>query len=133
MTGSESASDVVGRNGLPELLLGRGLISRDDLAAAERRAKAEQQDLTESIVALGFVTETDAFEALAEACSAPYITLDDVVPSELAIRLVPEPLARHYQVMPLSVDDGTLTYATCRPFDADAGRDVTSTSGRPTC
>jgi CheY-like chemotaxis protein len=114
------------------LLLGRGLISRANLVVAEQHAQREHHELTESVVALGFVTESDAFESLAAVGDAPFLALDGITPSELAVRLVPEKLARRYLVVPLTADHGTLTYATCRPFDAAADRDLASVSGRRT-
>ena len=129
---SDGTPRVAGRTGLPELLLGRGLISRDNLVIAEHHAQREHDELTESVVALGFVTESDAFESLAAAADAPFLALDGITPSELAVRLVPEKLARRYLVVPLTADYGTLTYATCRPFDAAADRDLASASGRRT-
>jgi CheY-like chemotaxis protein len=129
---SDGTPRAVGRTGLPELLLGRGLISRDNLVVAEQHAQREHHELTESVVALGFVTESDAFESLATVADAPFLALDGITPSELAVRLVPEKLARRYLVIPLTADYGTLTYATCRPFDAAADRDLASASGRRT-
>ena len=40
--------------------------------------------------------------------------LDQIVSSELAVRLVPERLARRHLVVPIAVDNRVLTYATCR-------------------
>jgi type IV pilus assembly protein PilB len=126
------ASLVVGRTGLPALLIDRGLVSRNDLSVAERHAEREQIELTEALIALGLVPEAQAFEALAAAAGAPLVVLDDVTPSELAVRLVPERLARRYLMVPLTVDNRMLTYATCRPFDAEADRDLGFASGRRT-
>jgi type IV pilus assembly protein PilB len=50
--------------------------------------------------------------------------------SELAVRLVPERLARRYLVIPIQVDNRTITYATFQPFDAEAERDLGFASGR---
>ncbi len=58
--------------------------------------------------------------------------LDEIVSSELAVRLVPERLARRHLVVPISVDNRVLTYAMCRPFNAEADRDLGFASGRRT-
>jgi type IV pilus assembly protein PilB len=60
----------------------------------------------------------------------PEIGIDRHVPSGLAVRLVPERVARRHRVVPLRVDNRTLTYATNRPLDADADRDLSVASGR---
>lgn len=58
--------------------------------------------------------------------------LEQLEPSSLAIRLVPERLARRHSVIPVAADNRTLTFATCRPFDPEAERDVAFASGRRT-
>ena len=105
-------------------------MSRNDLAVAEPHAAREHMELADAVVALGLVSEADSYAALAEASGADLVTLDDVVSSELAVRLVPERLARRHLVVPLQVDNRTLTYATCRPFDGEAEGDLVFASGR---
>jgi CheY-like chemotaxis protein len=58
--------------------------------------------------------------------------LDQIVPSELAVQLVPERLARRHLVVPLAVDNRVLTYARCNPFSAEADSDLAFASGRRT-
>src|SRR5260221_720060 len=52
--------------------------------------------------------------------------------SELAVRLVPERVARRHLVVPIAVDNRVLTYATCAPYTPDADRDLGFASGRRT-
>ena len=105
-------------------LLANGWISRHDLSIARRHADREHAELADSVVVLGLVAESDSYAALALAAGLEIVDLDGTASSELAIRLVPERLARRHLVVPLSVDNRTLTYATCRPFNAEAERDV---------
>lgn len=123
---------AVGRTGFAALLVARGLVSPDGLSAATTQAAHDHTELHESLVALGLVTEADVSDAVATAAGAPLIALDGIIPGELAVRVVPERLARRYLVVPLNVDNGTLTYATCRPFDAEADDDLAFASGRRT-
>jgi hypothetical protein len=60
------------------------------------------------------------------------MALDGVASSKLAVQLVPERLARRHFVVLLQVDNRTLTYATCRPFNDEADRDLAFASGRRT-
>jgi type IV pilus assembly protein PilB len=83
-------------------------------------------------VALQLMAEPKAYAALAAAAAAELVDLDDIVLSELAVRLVPERLARRHLVVPMSVDNRTLTYATCRPFAGEADNDLRFASGRRT-
>jgi type IV pilus assembly protein PilB len=124
--------DHVGAAGFPLLLVEDGLITRQDLVIAEQHAAREHADLAETIVALGLAPETDVYRLLAHAAGAEFVTLDDHPASELAIRLVPERLARRHLIVPLAVDNRTLTYATCRPLNDESARDLAFASGRRT-
>ena len=60
----------------------------------------------------------------------PLLDLASVRVSELAVRLIPEKLARRHVVLPLSEDNRTITFATARPLDVEAERDLGFASGR---
>jgi type II secretory ATPase GspE/PulE/Tfp pilus assembly ATPase PilB-like protein len=121
---------AVGLAGLPALLTERGLIRRSELLVAEQHADREHIELVDALAALGLVPETDGYRALAASAGAELVDLKSIAQSELAVRLVPERLARRHSVVPLSVDNSTLTYATCRPYDSEAERDLSFASGR---
>jgi type II secretory ATPase GspE/PulE/Tfp pilus assembly ATPase PilB-like protein len=125
-----AGSPAVGRAGFPALLMARHLISRNDLAVAQQHAISHKIGLAESFVALGLVPETECYAVLAEAAGLDVVDPASTASSELAVRLVPERLARRHIVVPLSVDNRTLTYATCRPFDPEIERDLAFASGR---
>ena len=120
----------VGRAGFPALLLERNLINRTSLLTAEQHAEREHVELAEALVTLGLVTEATCYSLLAEAAGLTLVDLSGSESSELAVRLVPERLARRYTVVPLSVDNRTLTYATSSPFDPEVERDLGFASGR---
>jgi len=125
-------NDHVGATGFPALLLTDGLITRHDLNVADQHAAKEHTDLAETLVALGIAPEVDVYRVLARAGGSEFVALEDRPSSELAIRLVPERLARRHLVVPLSVDNKTLTYATSRPFNDEGARDLAFVSGRRT-
>ena len=122
----------VGRAGFPALLINASLISRHDLSMAEQHAAREQMEVADAVVALGLVAEDDSYAMLARAAGLGIVDLETATFSALAVRLVPERIARRHLVVPLEVDNRTLTYATSRPFDAEAERDVAFASGRRT-
>ena len=124
------ASPVVGRAGFPALLMERHFISRSDLAVAQQHAQGQRIGLAEAFVALGLVPEGECYAALAEAAGLDLMDPATTASSDLAVRLVPERLARRHVVVPLRVDNRTLTYATCRPFDPEIERDLSFASGR---
>jgi type IV pilus assembly protein PilB len=134
-THAESAQgnrSAVGAAGLPSFMLERGLVTPDGLRDAQEHSSRAQTDLTDALVSLGLTAEHRAYAVLAAAAGVDLVDLDDIVLSELAVRLVPERLARRHLVVPMRVDNRTLTYATCRPFAAEADNDLRFASGRRT-
>ena len=123
--------DNIGRAGFPALLVERGLIGVSGLQAAQSRAARDRMELADAVVALG-VKEHDSYAALAAAAGAELIPLGEVRSSELAVRLVPERLARRLLIVPLEVDNRVLTYATCRPFNVEGENDLQFAAGRRT-
>src|SRR5260221_169593 len=124
------AASGVGRAGFPALLMDQGLVSRSDLVVAQKHADSERIELADAFVSLGLVEEGVCYAALAEAAGLDLVNAEEMATSELAVRLVPERLARRPVVVPLRVDNRTLTYATCRPFDPEIERDLSFASGR---
>jgi type IV pilus assembly protein PilB len=114
------------------ILIGNCWISQHDLSVAEHHAEREQMDLVDAVVALGLLDESRSYAALAGSLGLDAVELELMETSELAIRLVPERLARRHMVVPIGVDNRVLTYATCRPLNAEADRDVAFASGRRT-
>ncbi len=121
-----------GASGFGAQLLEKGLISQHDLSIAEHHAAREQMELVDALIATGLVEEHAAYAALAAAAGAEVVALRGREFSELAIRLLPERIARKHEAVPMEVDDRTLTFATCRPLNAEAERDVAFASGRRT-
>jgi len=117
-------------NGYGGLMVDQGVLTRNDLVAAEQHALRERMELTDAIIALGLAPERDVYGVLGQASGLPLTALDDVISSELAVRLVPERVARRHGAVPIAVDNRTLTFATSRPFDAEAERDFSFASGR---
>ena len=124
--------ECVGVAGFPALLTDASLIDPGDLWLAEQHAVHEQMPLADAVVALGLIREEDSYAKLAEAGGFEVADLEHIVSSELAVRLVPERIARRHFVVPLTVDNRTLTYATSQPFNAEAERDVSWACGRRT-
>ena len=131
-THTESGSRAAGAAGLPAFMLQRGLVTAESLNAAQDHSCRAHVDLTDALVALQLMAEQKAYAALAAAAGTDLVDLDDIVLSELAVRLVPERLARRHLVVPISVDNRTLKYATCRPFAVEAETDLRFASGRRT-
>ena len=128
----ETRSERVGVAGFPALLIDSGAISRADMNVAEQHATRDHVELADAIVTLGLSPEQTIYQVLAQAAGVDFVSLAGETSSELAVRLVPERLARRHLVVPVRVDNRTLTYATCRPFNDEGDRDLGFASGRRT-
>jgi type IV pilus assembly protein PilB len=129
---TKAGAPLTGAAGFPGLLVSSGLLTHHLLGVADAQAKRDRVELIDAIVSLGLVTETDAFTLFAAAAGTDFLLLDETASSELAIRLVPERLARRHLIVPVKIDNRTLTYATCTPFNSEAERDLQFASGRRT-
>jgi type IV pilus assembly protein PilB len=115
---------------LETVLLSRSLLAPDELRVAAEQAARDHRPLTEAIVQQGFVSERHAYEALATVAGMDLIDVHTITPQPLALRLVPERVARRHVLLPLDEDNRTLMYAVSWPFNHEAERDVAFASGR---
>jgi type II secretory ATPase GspE/PulE/Tfp pilus assembly ATPase PilB-like protein len=102
-----------------DLLLAKGLISADQLRIAAIEQAARNEPLGRILVRLGFLDEATLRGALSEALAHASVDLDNAIPDPEALALVPLPVARRYQVVPLAfhAGSGRLQIATADPHD----------------
>ena len=118
---------------LGELLLSRSLLNRSNLAAAVEHGERRHVPLVEAVVSLGFVTESDSYIALANCTGLRLVGPSELTPSNLALRLVPERVARRHVLLPLTEDNRLLTYAISRPFGETCGNQLSTSVSFVTC
>ncbi|MFO7695500.1 MAG: ATPase, T2SS/T4P/T4SS family [Vicinamibacterales bacterium] len=106
------------------------LVTQGGLDLAITEATRLKVALPDALIATGQVSERLAYELLAEIAGLPLVELQQAQPAAFACRLVPERIARRHLIVPVQEDNKTLTYATSRPFDPEADRDVAFASGR---
>jgi len=111
-------------------LLTAAMITREDLSRAIDQAEHQKLPLHDVVVSMGLVAEPDSYAVLSKVAGMPLLDLNDVRVSELAVRLVPEKLARRHTVLPLHEDNRTITFAVVRPLDIDIERDIGFAAGR---
>lgn len=111
-------------------LLRHEMVTHGALQTAEQHASSTGVSVPEALIILGLVTERRVYRLLAESAGLFLVDPNDIVPSPLAVKLVPGCLARRHELLPLAVDDRKLTYLTTRPFHVEARKDVSSISGR---
>jgi len=99
-----------------QILIDLGLIDEQQLATMLEDQSTRGGELLGKVgVSLGFYTDEQLGEALAEQWGTTFVTLyDRQIPPEVA-RLLSEPMAQLYRVIPLALEGNRLTVASAEP------------------
>ena len=106
------------------LLIDRGLITEEELAAALRLQAHTHQRLGEILVELGAVSAVDFTRVLAERLGVPFVDLEAIQIDPAVARLLPEELARRHLAIALGEWEGSLYVAMEHPNDVFALDDL---------
>src|SRR5437660_1093635 len=109
---------------LGDLLVAERLITEAHVkqALAEQKGKAEK--LGSILARLGFITEEQLIGFLSRQYGIPSITLTNIDVDTETLRLVPAPIARKYEILPVKRIGGTLTLAMADPTNVFALDDI---------
>lgn len=105
---------------LGEILVQQGIISPTQLNQAIEAQKKQHGRVGEVLVQLGFIKEIDIVVALAKQLNVPYISHDSglLKPQNAdLLRLLPKDFAQKNYVLPLSLNNNSLTCAIFDPLD----------------
>ncbi|MDO8263854.1 MAG: ATPase, T2SS/T4P/T4SS family [Gallionella sp.] len=102
---------------LGRILVGKGVISDDQLRIALQEQSKTHQPLGRLLVRLGFLSEATIRDVLSENLGQESTDLANVIIDPASLSLIPKDVARRYQLMPLSVDQvgRVLTLAVADP------------------
>lgn len=114
---------------LGEILKDRGVLTTGQLEESLRISRRENKRVGNVMVELGYATETDIAEALAEQYSIPHFMLSRTVLDPATVRLIPEALARRHMAVPVSVEEGTLRVAILDPLNVIALDEIKRATG----
>jgi type IV pilus assembly protein PilB len=120
------------RDAFGEALVREHIVTPTALQTALDQCAKDGHPLYEAVVSLGYADERVAYSMLAKTAGLAFDDCVEVVPSPLAIRLVPARVARLHELVPVAVDDKTIKFLTATPYDVDAERDVSFATGRAT-
>jgi type IV pilus assembly protein PilB len=109
---------------LGDLLVAERLITDEQLKQALSEQKGKTEKLGSILARLGFITEEQLIGFLSRQYGIPSITLNNVDVDAETLRLVPAPIARKYEVLPVKRIGGTLTLAMADPTNVFALDDV---------
>lgn len=113
-----------GRKKLGEILVERKMISEDQLQRALDFQDREGGLLGEILVKLGHVNELDIVHALTVQYGFPYLPLENYELRKEAGDMIPENVARQYNIVPLDIVGNILTIAMSDPLNEKAIEDV---------
>lgn len=105
---------------LGDMLVAAGVLSEKNLNWALEEQKTSFKRLGEVLLDANLVSEEDIAEARALQLDMPYAELDEGMVSTAVASLVPEQIARTYNVVPLAVSGDRLAVATINPSDVEA-------------
>src|SRR2546423_10279962 len=122
---------TVTRKPLGQLLLGKGLLSQEQLDRAldEQRRSNHQKLLGEILVELHICSEDQITEALAQAYGVPYARVSPRVADPKAIATLPKDFLEKHQILPLFLVEGVLTVAIPEPANVFLLEEIERLSG----
>ncbi|MCA9362880.1 type II/IV secretion system protein [Candidatus Kaiserbacteria bacterium] len=105
---------------LKRFILDAGLITKADIAAAEKIAKDENRSLSEALIAHGHMTEDDMRRVESYVLGIPFVSLKDEKIDFETLTLIPEPVARTHNIIAYRKSENTLEVAMLDTADLPA-------------
>ena len=106
--------------GIGSILVERGLISDEQLAAAIADQNRTGERLDHVLVRLGYVTAAQVLEAIGQQFAMPIVDLANIDVDRDVLNTLPAKLVFKQRCVPLEKRNGTLRVATCDPFELTA-------------
>lgn len=105
---------------LKRFILDAGLITKSDIAAAEKIAKEEKRSLAEALIAHGHMTEDDMRRVESYVLGIPFVSLKNMKIEFSVLTLIPEPVARAHNIIAFKKNDDSLEVAMLDTADLPA-------------
>lgn len=112
---------------LGKILLESGLITEEQLQEAIESQNG--RSLVKALVELGYTTEEDIAKAIAKSTNLPYLKLSEYKINPAAVALIPEDMARRYELIPIDIEDNKLVVAMADPANVFAVDDLRIITG----
>ncbi len=102
---------------LGDILVESGLLTPEKLAEALTAQRNRGERLGDTLIALGFVTDTQIMHALEYQCRIPYVDLSTVAVDAEAPGLISEEMAKKYVLIPIGFENSQLIVVMNDPLD----------------
>lgn len=103
-----------------DLLVKKGIITREQLESAKAEAGRTGMPLERALEKLGYISEIDIAQAVADSLGVPFMDLTDYLVDPEVVKLIPEATAKKCQAVPLFKIGDSLTVAMSDPSDIEA-------------
>jgi type IV pilus assembly protein PilB len=120
---------VAGRPKLGSLLTTSGVITPEQLERAIEHQISSGCRLGEALITLGFCTDAQIAQALAEQLQIPFLDLEESPPLPGCVSLLPRQVALEYGVIPIRMQGTRLLVAARDPFDIRVDEAVRQATG----
>ena len=117
------------RKRLNEILIEGKIITNEQLQKALEVQDKDGGRLGQILVKLGFISEKDLIACLSRHLNIPPINLSRYKVTSEVLKIIPERVARHYQLIPVSLVGKTLTVAMADPLNIFAMDDIKVMTG----
>jgi len=105
---------------LGDMLLETGRITKSQFELANREKKRTGAKFGEICQRLGFISHEEVLEFVGQQTETPYLDFSKMSIDSEAIKLIPEQVARLSKLIPVEINEGTLTVAMANPNDINA-------------
>jgi len=117
------------RKSLGESLVDKGVITAEQLKGAQEEEKRTGRHMRKVLVEMGYIDEEDLVAFLSDSLALPRIELSNHIVDPVIIELVPEELARKYELIPVLKIGNRLTCAMVDPWNVFAIDEVSARVG----
>ena len=114
---------------LGELLLEKGIINQAQLDKALKIQKEKGGLIGQIFVMLGYVKEEEIAQVLTVQYGFPYLPLESYEISADMIKLIPENVAKQYNLIAIDKIGNLLTISMSNPLNIQAAEDIEMLSG----
>lgn len=105
---------------LKRFILDSGLITKADIASAEKVAKEEKRSLAATLISQGHMTEDDMRRVESYVLGIPFVSLKDEKIDFETLTLIPEPVARTHNIIAYKKNNDSLEVAMLDTADLPA-------------
>ncbi len=115
---------------LGDLLLDENKITKNQLQVALNNQKTEKKKLGEILVEIGAISEDEIFNILEKQLGIERVYLDSINLEEKIVSIIPENIAKKYNVIAIDADETEIIAATSDPLNIFAIEDIKIITGK---